>query len=60
MIQSYSQASQDVFVINVLKHKQNGFFLEIGTNDPMYGNNTFILETKYHFKGLLVEYDPSF
>jgi FkbM family methyltransferase len=54
---TYSQASQDIFVTNVLKHKKNGYFVEIGTNDPIEGNNTYILENNYEFKGLLVEYE---
>ena len=54
---TYSQASQDVFVINLLQHKKNGYFVEIGTNDPIEGNNTYLLEKNYEFKGLLVEYE---
>ena len=56
-IKTYSQASQDVFVINLLQHKKNGYFVEIGTNDPIEGNNTYILEKNYDFKGVLVEYE---
>ena len=54
---TYSQASQDVFVINLLQHKKNGYFVEIGTNDPIECNNTYLLEKNYNFKGLLVEYE---
>jgi len=59
-IETYSQASQDIFVTNVLKHKKNGYFLEIGTNDPIIGNNSYILEKKYNFKGVLVEYEKQY
>jgi len=38
------QAEQDKFVLNVMKHKQNGFFLEIGSNHPIHINNSYILE----------------
>ena len=55
---SNSQAGQDEFVINVMKKKQNGFFLEIGTNDPIHINNTYILEKEYNWRGFLIEYDP--
>lgn len=57
---SYSQAAQDLFVISVMKEKQNGYFIEIGSNHPMQHNNTYLLETKYNWKGLMVEYDKSF
>ena len=53
------QAHQDQFVLNVLKFKRNGWFLEIGSNDPININNTFLLENKYNWQGLLVEYDQS-
>jgi hypothetical protein len=35
---TFSQAYQDLFVINTLNNKQNGYFLEIGSNDPVNGN----------------------
>jgi hypothetical protein len=38
----------------------NGYFLEIGANHPLNGNNTYILESKYKFKGLMVEYFDEF
>jgi hypothetical protein len=54
------QAEQDKFIINVLKGKQNGYFLEIGSNDPIKINNTYLLEKKYNWKGIMIEYDSSF
>jgi len=42
------QAEQDKFILNVLKEKKDGFFLEIGSNHPININNTFVLETKYN------------
>ena len=54
------QAEQDKFVLNILKHKQNGYFLEIGSNDPITINNTYLLEKKYNWKGIMVEYTSSF
>lgn len=50
------QAEQDKFVLNVLKFKKNGFFIEIGSNHPKDINNTYILEKEYDWKGLMVEY----
>lgn len=54
------QAGQDKFVVNILKGKENGFFVEIGSNDPININNSYILEKNYNWKGIMVEYDRSF
>ena len=54
------QAEQDKFVLNVMKHKQNGFFLEIGSNHPIHINNSYILESSYNWKGIMIEYDQSY
>ena len=51
-----SQAGQDKFIINILKGKKNGYFLEIGSNHPIYINNTYILETIFLWKGIMIEY----
>ena len=55
-----SQAEQDKFVLQVLKEKKNGYFLEIGSNHPVNINNSYILEKKYNWKGIMVEYDSSY
>ena len=52
-----SQAGQDKFILNVLKNKENGFFVEIGSQDPININNTYILETKFDWKGIMIEID---
>jgi hypothetical protein len=54
------QAEQDKFVLNVLKGKKNGYFLEIGSNDPIKYNNSYLLESKYDWKGIMVEIDSKF
>ena len=51
------QVGQDNFVLSVLKKKKNGYFIEIGSNDPIKINNTYILEKNYNWKGIMVEYD---
>jgi hypothetical protein len=53
------QVYQDMFAHKVT-NKNNGTFLEIGANHPFVSNNTFILENKYNWKGIMVEYDNSF
>jgi hypothetical protein len=54
------QAEQDKFVLNVLKNKKNGYFLEIGSNHPILINNSYVLEKKHDWKGIMVEYDSTF
>jgi len=54
------QAQQDKFVLHLLKEKKNGYFLEIGSNHPINISNSYLLETKYDWKGIMVEYDASF
>jgi len=54
------QAQQDKFILNILKEKTNGYFLEIGSNHPININNTYLLENKYHWKGIMVEYQESY
>jgi hypothetical protein len=55
-----SQALQDLFVIHILKNKEGGTFVEIGSNHPIIGNNSCMLEKEYNWRGLMIEYDPSY
>jgi hypothetical protein len=57
---NYSQASQDLFVLLMTQYKRGGTFLEIGSNDPVKTSNTYLLESKYEWTGIMVEYDASF
>jgi hypothetical protein len=54
------QSKQDEFVIKMLNYKNNGYFLEIGSNHPISINNTYKLEKEYLWKGIMVEYDKNF
>jgi hypothetical protein len=54
------QAQQDRFVLKILKNKRNGYFLEIGSEHPIYTNNTYFLETAFHWKGIMVEIDANY
>lgn len=51
------QSQQDKFVVSVLGHKTNGFFLEIGSNHPIYINNSYVLEKELKWHGIMIEYD---
>lgn len=57
---SYSQCAQDYFVIKCLKEKRDSTFVEIGSNDPIGVNNTFLLEQKYGWSGFMIEYNGQF
>ena len=54
----YGQAQQDKFVTTVLKGKIGGTFLEIGSNDPIEINNTYLLEKEFQWRGIMVEMMP--
>ena len=41
--QSYSQCLQEMFVLASLNGKQKGTYLEIGANQPVFINNTYLL-----------------
>jgi hypothetical protein len=56
-MKTHSQSGQDLFVLSALTKKRDGYFLEIGSNDPVNINNSYILESEFNWKGLMVEYD---
>jgi len=51
------QAEQDKFVLQTLGFKRNGTFLEIGSNNAIEINNTYVLEHEYDWRGIMIEYD---
>lgn len=54
---NYSQVFQDIFVLSVLDGKKEGTFLEIGGGRPFYGNNTALLEEKFNWTGVSIEFN---
>ncbi len=58
-IQSYSQASQDQFVYLILYEfldkRDDGYYLEIGSNHPVGGNNTYLFEKNFGWKGISID-----
>jgi hypothetical protein len=54
------QAAQDHFVLECLNYKRDGTFLEIGSNDPIKINNSYLLEKNYGWRGFMVEYESRF
>lgn len=59
VIKSYSQCRQEEFVLNYFNNKNNGVFIELGALDGIRHSNTFLLEKKYNWSGLLIEPSPS-
>lgn len=54
-ILSYSQYKQEEFVLNYFKNKTNGTFIELGGLDGIRHSNTYLLENKYNWNGLIIE-----
>jgi len=55
MTLAQSQLGQDLFVINELKFKRNGFFVEFGATNGITLSNTHLLEKQFEWKGILAE-----
>lgn len=51
----FSQAGQDLFVLDMLHNKSNGFYIEIGGADPFESNNTCLLEFDFQWTGFAIE-----
>jgi tetratricopeptide (TPR) repeat protein len=54
---SFSEFLQDIFVLTVLDGKTEGIYVEVGAGHPFYGNNTALLETKYNWKGVSIDFN---
>ena len=54
---NYSQVWQDIFALVVNDAKRDGTFIEIGGAQPFIGNNTWLLEKEYNWRGFSVELD---
>lgn len=52
---SKSQIFQDLFVLNTLNYKRNGYFIDIGASDGISISNTYLLEDSFNWSGILVE-----
>lgn len=52
---SNSQIGQESFVLNCLKEKRNGFYVEIGAYHSKNDSNTYLLEKEYGWSGVAFE-----
>lgn len=57
---NYAESYQDMFVLTMLNGKRNGTYLEIGSANPFYGNNTALLETNFNWTGVSLDIDQQF
>jgi len=52
---SKSQLRQDLFALSQVDFKQGGFFVEFGATDGIELNNSYLMETKFGWSGILAE-----
>lgn len=50
-----AQLYQDLLAVELLNEKREGFFVEFGATNGLQINNTWLLEKKYGWKGILAE-----
>jgi hypothetical protein len=55
--QNYSQALQDMFVLTMLNGKKNGVYIDVGSYEPCYLNNTYLLEKDFEWTGTAFDID---
>lgn len=57
-MQYRGNSSQEKFVLDLLKNKTNGYYVELGAFDSKKGSNTYHLETDYSWNGVSFEIIP--
>ena len=57
---NYSESYQDMFVLAMHNGKKYGTYVEIGAGDAFYGNNSYLLEHNFGWKGLSFDIDENF
>ena len=58
--QHKSQKGQDRWVLETLRDKRNGYFVDLAASDGVTFSNSWILEKKYGWQGIAIEPNPSF
>ena len=52
---THNITGQEQFVIDILKGKKNGYYVELGAFHFNEGNNTYLLEKEYDWTGVSFE-----
>jgi hypothetical protein len=52
---SKSSSLQESFVISMTQEKRNGFYVELGSAHPYEDSNTYLLESRFGWKGLALD-----
>lgn len=55
----YGQIGQDKFVVDVLRGKRNGTFLDVGCHEARNLSNTWYLEKELGWRGIAIDCDPA-
>lgn len=56
---SYSQAGQDLWVVEQMRGRCGGFFVDCGAHDGIQFSNTFLLEKDFGWTGICIEAAPT-
>jgi FkbM family methyltransferase len=52
---AHAERFQDLFVLFLLEEKRDGYFVEFGAMDGVTWSNTFLLENRYGWRGIVAE-----
>jgi FkbM family methyltransferase len=60
MTDFFGRHHQDRIILDLLNHKRDGVFVDIGATNGIISNNTFKMESDYDWKGLCIEPNNDF
>ncbi|MDO8563871.1 MAG: FkbM family methyltransferase [Nanoarchaeota archaeon] len=54
------RTNNDLWILDVLQRKKNGFFIEAGAVDGISSSSTYVLEKYFGWRGILIEPGPMY